>query len=100
MHENRNSREYRDHACPAAMQDRDRFPESADRRLMSQLGERNSLNHRVHVTDGHESNIALVILNYLRQRGESHARIFFRYRLLLSEVHLGPPVHWSAIETP
>jgi len=44
-----------DQAGLAAMQDRDRFPESADWRLMSQLGERNSPNHRVHNTRGRES---------------------------------------------
>ena len=67
---------------------------------MSQLRERESLNRHVHNIPGHENDIALVILNYLRLRGKSHARIFLRCRLLLSEVYPGPPVHWSTIEKP
>jgi hypothetical protein len=67
MHQDRGSRKHSDDTGPAAMQDGDRFPESAGWRLMSQLcGGGYSLDHNVHNTRGHEGSTVLVILNGLR----------------------------------
>ena len=99
MRENCDSGEQRNHGGSAAMQDRDRFPGSADWRLMSQLGERNTLNGRVHNTRGPEGNIALVSLNDLRLpcRG-IHGRIFLRLRLRRSQLDFREPFIRFAIE--
>jgi len=61
MHQDRDSRKHSDHGGSAAMQDRDRFPESAGWRLMSQLWDGDSLNHNIYILPVPEGSTVVIV---------------------------------------